>query len=131
MLQLEWEENIYVLAVEREFGVSSSRVSINDEWSNVGAFLALSDEERNFNSDKASNEVRMALFHQLWLVYGDSFYIQQHNETREEQPQTENTNDRMRYFMLKSYAISEHNLTDFFKNGVYLFPKVCFMKLQT
>ncbi|MBC9796546.1 M60 family metallopeptidase [Sinomicrobium weinanense] len=107
--------NIYSLAAEREFGLSPSRVTTNGEWPRVETYLSLLDEERNFNTNAASLGVRMAMFHQLWLAYGDEFYIQLHKETREENPNAGNDNDKMRYFMLKSCTISGYDLTDFFQ----------------
>lgn len=107
--------NIYSLAVEREFGISPSRVTTNEEWPEVETYLSLPDEERNFNTDAASYGIRMAMFHQLWLAYGDDFYIQLHRKTREEKPDAGNDNDKMRYFMLKSCTISGYDLTDFFQ----------------
>ncbi len=107
--------NIYALAAERAFGLSPSRVSVNGEWPAVETFLSLPDTDRNFNASVASNGVRMALFHQLWLAYGDTFYKQLHKETREENPDAGDDNDRMRYFMLKSCTISGNDLSDFFR----------------
>ncbi|UGU16661.1 M60 family metallopeptidase [Sinomicrobium kalidii] len=107
--------NIYSLAAERAFGLSPSRVSTNGEWPVVETYLALPDADRNFNSSAASHGIRMAMFHQLWLAYGDDFYIRLHKETREENPDPGTNSDRMRYFMLKSCTISGYDLTDFFR----------------
>jgi hypothetical protein len=55
------------------------------------------------------------MFHQLWMVYGDSFYQQLHRQTREEKPKLADDAAKMRYFMLKACTITGHNLTGYFK----------------
>ncbi|MGS2738417.1 M60 family metallopeptidase [Sinomicrobium sp. M5D2P17] len=122
--------NIYALAAEREFGLSPSRVSTNNEWPAVETFLALPDEDRDFNTSAASNGVRMALFHQLWLAYGDDFYIQLHKETREENPEPGDDNDKMRYFMLKSCSVSGNDLTGFFRKWGLPVPESVYDEIE-
>jgi hypothetical protein len=105
--------NIYAMAAERAFGVTPSRINFNGDWPRVDAYLALAD--RNYNASTVGLGVRLALFHQLWMQYGDNFYIKLHRQTREEKPVVSTTEDEMRYFMLKACAISGNDLSDFFR----------------
>jgi hypothetical protein len=49
------------------------------------------------------------------MAFGDDFYKQLHKQTRTERPNLSTTEQKMRYFMLKSCTISGKNLTVFFK----------------
>ncbi|MGS2761643.1 M60 family metallopeptidase [Sinomicrobium sp. M5D2P9] len=107
--------NIYSLAAERAMGVTPSRMVRDGVWYAVADYLALPDEERDFNSGAASLFVRLGMFQQLWLAYGDTFFQQLHKQTREEQPNPGSTEAEMRYFMLKACEISGNDLGDFFQ----------------
>ncbi|MBC9796561.1 M60 family metallopeptidase [Sinomicrobium weinanense] len=107
--------NIYALAAERAMGVSPSRLVRDGVWYAVADYLALSDEERDFNSNAAGLFVRLAMFQQLWLAYGDEFFQELHKHTREEQPSLSSREEKMRYFMLKACEISGNDLAEFFR----------------
>ncbi|SFW56946.1 F5/8 type C domain-containing protein [Sinomicrobium oceani] len=107
--------NIYSLAAERAMGVTPSRLVRDGVWYAVTDYLALPDEERDFNSSAAGLFVRLGMFQQLWLAYGDSFFQQLHKETREEQADPGSTEAKMRYFMLKTCEITGNDLGEFFR----------------
>jgi len=80
------------------------------------AYLAGSNANKNFNADSVDVFLRLYMFHQLWLAYGDSFYQQLHKQTREEKPDFNHEDAAaMQYFMLKACQISGKDLTGFFK----------------
>ena len=79
------------------------------------AYLAGSDDNKNFNADSVDVFFRLYMFHQLWLAYGDNFYQQLHKITRVEKPELNTDAEKMKYFMLKACIISGKDLTGFFK----------------
>ena len=107
--------NIYSMAAERSLQVTPDRLTQNDVKTKAMAYLAAADANKNFNADSVDVWIRLCMFHQLWLAYGDSFYQQLHKLTREEKPVFKDDAARMRYFMLKACQISGHDLTAFFK----------------
>ena len=107
--------NIYSLAVERKFGITPSRLKRDNVWPKLDTYFALADAERDFNSTKADVWMRLAMFHQLWMAFGDGFYHQLHKQTRAERPSLSTDALKMRYFMLKACNISGKNLASFFR----------------
>ena len=107
--------NIYSLAAERSLNVTPARMVSNKIWPNVSTYLKRTDANKNFNADSVDVFLRLGMFQQLWLAYGDNFYQQLHRQAREEKPQLNNDAAKMRYFMLKACRISGHDLTAFFK----------------
>ena len=112
--------NIYSLAAERELGLPESRLTRDGVWSDVAAFFSLPDDERDFNSSASGDWVRLAMFHQLWLAYGDEFYHELHKVTREEQADWDSRPEQMRYFMLKASEIAGRDLAEFFRTWGFL-----------
>lgn len=107
--------NIYSLAAERSLGVIPVRLVSDKVWPKITTYLNNEATNKNFNADGVDLFVRLGMFQQLWLAYGDNFYQQLHRQTREEKPQLNNDAAKMRYFMLKACTISGKNLTVFFK----------------
>ena len=107
--------NIYSLAAERSLGVSPGRLVSDQAWPKISSYLASEVANKNFNADSVDLFVRLGMFQQLWLAYGDNFYQQLHRQTREEKPKLTDDAAKMRYFMLKASTISGKNLTGFFK----------------
>ncbi|MEH6304002.1 M60 family metallopeptidase [Olivibacter sp. CPCC 100613] len=109
--------NIYSLAVERAMGVTPSRLKRDNVWPTALSYLADTSVNKDFNDSSMPNGVwvRLCMFHQLWLAYGDSFYKQLHKQTRIELPSVSTDAEKMRYFMLKACAISGENLSSFFR----------------
>lgn len=105
--------NVYSLASERLFGLPDSRLTINNSWPKLDTYLAIPVAERDYNA--GDNDLKLIMFHQLWLAFGDPFYIQLSRQTREEKPSLANTAEKMRYFMLKACTINQKDLSDFFR----------------
>lgn len=113
-----WEvnNNIYTLAAERAMGISPSTLVTRGIWYDVADYLKLPDEERDFNSSAVGLYVRLAMFQQLWLAYGDEFFQELHKDTREDKPSSIGVREeRMPYLMLKACEISGNDLGGFFR----------------
>jgi len=109
--------NIYSMAAERALKVVPNRLQQDTTWSRaVQPYLRLPAAQKNFNADAVDVWVRLYMFHQLWLAYGDSFFQQLHRHTREELPDLPTEAAQMRYFMLQACKISGQDLTGFFQN---------------
>jgi hypothetical protein len=114
--------NIYSLKAERGLGIHPSRLKRDNIWPQVVTYLANTAATKNFNSttDKGNWAFTMlAMFHQLWLSYGDDFYIKLHKKTRIDNPVNNSEFDKMRYFMLSSCQVSGRNLTNFFRKWAF------------
>jgi hypothetical protein len=111
----EVTNNIYSLKVERDFGVKPNKLTSKKAWPLVDAFLALDDATRNFNTPTLSVFMRLAMFHQLYMAFGENFYIKQHKAYRLEKPVLNTDEAKMRWFMLNACKSSGKNLKAFFQ----------------
>ena len=107
--------NIYSIAVEKAFGIAPTRLTSQGEWKNTATYLARPETERSFNGSNASVWVRLCMFQQLKIAFGENFYHELHRQTRRETTRPTTTDTRMRWFMLKACTVSEKNLTNFFQ----------------
>lgn len=107
--------NVYSLAVERKLGITPSRLKKDNVWPKVDAYFAKPDAERDFNAGGTDVWVRLCMFHQLWMAYGDGFYHRLHKAARAEKPSLAGDAAKMKWFMLKACSISGHDLTAFFR----------------
>lgn len=112
---VETTVNIYSLSSEKAKGITESRMKRENKWAEISAYLALSDNDRNFNSNAANVWVRLGMFYQLQLAYGDDFYKTLHKTIRQENPTINNDVDRMRIFMIHACKASNKDLSGFFK----------------
>lgn len=111
---IEVTVNIYSLAVEKAFGLES-RFKRDNIWSDVNTYLSRPVENKNYNSNEVGLFVRLGMFYQLQLAYGENFYKELHKLFREEKPTVASDNDRMRLFMVYASRVANADLTDFFK----------------
>lgn len=110
--------NIYTMAAERAIGGGGATRLKGAPTTNAMHFLALTNPDKDFNANTQmadGNFTRLFMFHQLWLAFGDPFYIKLHQQTRLEKPVLSADADKMRYFMLKACTISGKDLTYFFR----------------
>ncbi len=117
----DWDEvdevtvNIYSLAAKR--GLKSNKIWLegNEVWDMLDDYFKIPLQDRIYNTSKMlKGKGRLAMFQQLWLAYGDEFYIKVHRLTREEKAETPETEHKMAYFILVSSKASGYNLKDFF-----------------
>ncbi|MGJ7031086.1 M60 family metallopeptidase [Niabella hirudinis] len=110
--------NVYTMAAERAINGGGATRLKGTTTTNAMNFLALTNSDKDFNSNiqmADGNFTRLFMFHQLWLAFGDNFYIKLHQQTRMEKPNLSVDADKMRYFMLKACTISGKNLSRFFR----------------
>ncbi|MFD1769773.1 M60 family metallopeptidase [Sphingobacterium suaedae] len=105
--------NVYSLACERGFGLPVSRITTNNAWPKLDAYFLKPIAERNYNS--GDNDLKLIMFHQLGLAFGDNLYIQLSRTTRENRPVLSTDEEKMRYFMLSASTIVQKDLSDFFR----------------
>lgn len=106
--------NIYSAAAKRFFHPGEQAIGSSD-WNNVMAYLAQPDSVKNYNAGSMDNYVKLGMWQQLWLAYGDSFYHALHKRTRDEGISPANDSDEMRLMMRYATEISGENLSRFFK----------------
>ncbi|WP_439506712.1 M60 family metallopeptidase [Sediminibacterium sp.] len=107
--------NIYSIAVEKAFGITPTRLTSQNEWNNTATYLASAEGVRNYNASSTSVWVRLCMFQQLKLAFGENFYQELHRQARRETIKPTTTDAKMRWFMLKACSISGKNLSIFFK----------------
>ncbi|MCT4587790.1 MAG: M60 family metallopeptidase [Carboxylicivirga sp.] len=107
--------NLYSLAVEKHFGISPSRFKRENRWGQVKSYLEQADEQRDFNAASTDIWVRLGMFYQLQLAFGDNFLKELHKYIRVQNPTIYNDEDKMRTFMLAACNASGKDLTGFFK----------------
>ncbi|WP_291906902.1 M60 family metallopeptidase [Chitinophaga sp. CB10] len=107
--------NIYSLAAKRAIHPDQPGIGASD-WDNIFAYLAQPQAAKNFNASSTALFVRLGMFHQLWLAYGDSFYHTLHKRNRDEAPAPSGDEAEMRLFMTYACQISGYNLGNFFRN---------------
>lgn len=107
--------NIYSLAAKRAIHPGQQGMSTSD-WNSIMNYLAQPQASKNFNASSVSLFMRLGMFHQLWLAYGDAFYHTLHKRVREEAPSSGTDEVEMRTFMLYACQISGKNLGQFFRN---------------
>lgn len=107
--------NIYSLAAKRAIHPTAQGLGTSD-WNTIMDYLALPQASKNFNASSVALFTRLGMFHQLWIMHGDSFYHTLHKRIRAEAPSASGDEAEMRLFMLMSCQITGHNLGQFFRN---------------
>jgi len=105
--------NIYSLSVERHFGNNSR---LEKEGRYESAFAYFNQPYRNYNGiDDVF--VKLVMFWQLDLAFGEEFYPMLHRVYREvpeaEQPKTDN--EKIQQFIISASEVANCNLTPFFE----------------
>ena len=122
-----WDEvtevtvNLFSLVTEKYFGIKESRLKRDGHWEEIKKYLDKPENTKSFNSDATSVWVRLGMFYQLHLAFGDMFYPDLHKYFREEKPETNNDQDMMRNFMIAACKVSGKDLTSFFKKWALKF----------
>ncbi len=145
-LNWDWDEvdevtvNIYSLACLYALDGTVTWLKGNQVWDVLAEYFKSPIEERNFNKDETiGGKGRLAMFRQLWMAFGDEFYIKVHQLAREDnakpdprvKPRYESTGDeQMAHFMLLSSQASEHNLKTFFREWGFVLPQEDFDALD-
>ena len=137
-LNWDWNEvdevtvNIYSLACLYGFDGTINWLKGNQIWDVIAEYLKSPIEERNFNKNKTiGGKGRLAMFRQLWMAFGDEFYIEVHQLAREDnakadpriEARDENTDNQMANFMVLSSQASGYDLTNFFREWGFILPQ--------
>ncbi|MER8087737.1 M60 family metallopeptidase [Streptomyces sp. NPDC087532] len=117
--------NIYSLAAQRTLKQPSNLLTV-DATTGLTYFQSA---QRKFGTDGLSYEKSFGAYEklvplrQLELAFGDDFWPQLHKLVREENPQSQYTENDKRYRALATYSsrVAGHDLTDFFVN-TWAFP---------
>ncbi|KIO77757.1 hypothetical protein TH53_07450 [Pedobacter lusitanus] len=113
--------NLYSLYVQRALTPSINRLVKDGVWPKAFTYLGKADGTKDYNGSQSYTNsltdlfIRLCMFQQLTLAYGDNFYKTLAKDMRIENPALANDDARMRYFMLKACNISGKNLSNFFK----------------
>lgn len=107
--------NVYSIAVEQAMGVKPTRLTSQGEWTNASTYLMKPANEKDFNASSVSVWVRLCMFQQLKLAFGDGFYHQLHRLARRETNRPSTTDGRMRWFVVQASKAAGANLGAFFK----------------
>ncbi|MNK67553.1 Sialidase precursor [compost metagenome] len=113
--------NLYSLYVQRTLTPSINRLVNDGTWPKVFTYLGKADGTKDYNgSTSYANPltdvwIRLAMFQQLTLAYGDNFYRTLAKNMRVENPTLANDDAKLRYFMLKACNISGKDLSYFFQ----------------
>jgi hypothetical protein len=121
---IETTVNLYSLASERAMGVTPSRMKRQNKWAEVQSYLAQEESNKNFNASSTNVWVRLGMFYQLQLAFGDDFYKTLHKMIRVDKPAISSDDHRMRVFMLYACKAANKDLTAFFKAWGYKFSTV-------
>ncbi len=136
-LNWDWAEvdevtvNIYSLACLYELDGTITWLKGKPVWDVLAEYFNSPLEKRNFNTDKTiGGKGRLAMFRQLWLAFGDDFYIKLHQLAREDNARPEprvnardpNAERQMANFMVLSSQASGYDLTNFFREWGFVLP---------
>ncbi|ASZ12240.1 M60 family metallopeptidase [Chitinophaga pendula] len=112
----EVNPNIYTLAAKRIFQPGAKGLSASD-WTGIKNFLARPDSTRDYTASNVALYVRLGIYQQLWMAFGDTFFHNLHKLVREERPQpVGNAEEEMRVLMLYACRASGKDLGQFFKD---------------
>jgi len=113
--------NLYSLYVQRMLTPGPNRLVKDGVWPKAFAYLGKAAGTKDYNGATGYANplsdlfIRLCMFQQLTLAYGDNFYRTLAKEMRTENPILANEDAQMRYFMLKACNISGKNLSNFFQ----------------
>ena len=113
--------NLYSLYVQRTLTPSINRLVNDGVWPKAFTYLGKAAGTKDYNGATIYANpltdlfIRLCMFQQLTLAYGDDFYRTLAKNMRVENPTLANDDARMRYFMLKACNISGKNLSNFFQ----------------
>ena len=141
----DWDEvdevtvNIYSLACLYSFDGTISWLKGNEVWDVLDEYLDSPIEERDFNKDQSIGGIgRLAMFRQLWMAFGDEFYIKVHQLAREDNAKPEpkvkardlDAENQMANFMVLASQASGYDLTNFFRELGFKLPQEDFDALD-
>lgn len=116
--------NVYALAVERKFGLAQSRITTNNSWGKLASYFQKPLADRNYN--EGDNDLKLIMFHQLGLAFGDELYIKLSQMSRDQRPSLSTDAEKMAYFMLSTCKIVQKDLSDFYRKWGFIVDESVF-----
>ncbi|RDA90818.1 hypothetical protein CP533_0504 [Ophiocordyceps camponoti-saundersi (nom. inval.)] len=110
----ETSVNIYSLASQRLWRNRYGKHGSGEEWRKAKEFLFAWQTNRTVDFDMADDFVRLAMFEQLRIIFGDRFYHQLHTLSRESLPR-KTTEEKKFFFMSRASYIAKLNLANYFE----------------
>jgi len=110
----EVNPNIYTLAANEEI-VEGYTWLKDDIWTELQRYFALPDSNRDFTDSTTPGNIRLSIYRQLWLAYGDSFFHGIHKLVRKERPTPSDDIQEIRLFLLYACRAVGRNLSDLFR----------------
>lgn len=109
---LEATVNIYSLAAQKE--VTGRMSALDPHYEAMHSYLDRPNAEKNFNNQ--SNELKLVMFGQLELTFGEKFYPLLHQYYRENNISVPSNAQKMQHFMLNVAEITGFDMTEYFEN---------------
>jgi hypothetical protein len=104
--------NIYSMAAKRFFHPGSMGMASSD-WDQTMVYLEDTASAKSYNN--SANYVKLGLWNQMGMAFGDSFYHAMHKRTREERIVPSGDAAEIRLLMLYASEISGRDLSHFFR----------------
>ncbi|EOL46461.1 M60 family metallopeptidase [Enterococcus caccae] len=108
--QTEVTVNIYSLRSEKQLGVRS-RLERNNVYDKIFTYFKQPNKNYDSNTDLF---VKLGMFWQLELAFGDNFYPQLHKLYREEAKNLKSDVEKQQYLILSASKIANKNLLPYF-----------------
>ncbi|MBO0440463.1 M60 family metallopeptidase [Candidatus Enterococcus ikei] len=109
--QTEVTVNIYSMRSEKQLG-GKSRLERDGVYDKIFAYFKQTNKNYDDNSDLF---VKLGMFWQLELAFGDDFYPQLHKLYREEAKSLANDSAKQQYFITSTSKIANKNLLPYFE----------------
>ncbi|RDA82972.1 hypothetical protein CP532_4467 [Ophiocordyceps camponoti-leonardi (nom. inval.)] len=106
--------NIYSLAAQRTWRNRYGKHGSSEEWRRAKEFLADWQANRTVDFDMTDDFIRLAMFEQLRVIFGDGFYHALHTMARDSLPR-KTTEEKKFFFMTRAAVIAKLNLKDYFE----------------
>lgn len=103
--------NIFSLEIQAAFG-QKARIDEENMHKSIREFMESSDRDYHKIEDVF---MKLAMFWQLRLAFGDEFYPQLHRYYRDNDLPIKNDEDKVQYFIRVSSEVSGYDLTQFFE----------------
>lgn len=103
--------NIFSMRAQKALG-QRSRLEKNQDYTRIFKYL---DQNQTKDFDQQDEFVRLGMFWQLELAFGEDFYPNLHRLYREEGKLLETEQEKRQYFILSASKISQTNLVPFFE----------------
>lgn len=126
---------LYAHVSLRKLGISKSEFNSQGKWAYITKFLSSSSKDftksmEGIDESTMNYWVRTGMFYQLWLKYGDTFYIKLHQYYRETRPAGTTDEVCMANFMHAASVVSGNDLTEFFHKWGFNLNASAFKKVQ-